>query len=165
MRKRIVIGLLAVVVIGTAVFFFSQPKKGSVEWHMQQRVKGWNRLNGETWPERSKRIIFDITGHALQPQRLSADEWHRISREAESNWVALVNAGYLREKRFVLTNTTFEALYRSASPLERYPVHDPFVKVWPVKRDAGEEIVLTAPPEVIREWETVVRKLEAPQAP
>ena len=32
-RKRIIIGLLAFLVIGVVVFFVSQPKKGSVEWH------------------------------------------------------------------------------------------------------------------------------------
>jgi len=39
MRKRIVTGLLAIVVIGTVAFWVSQARKGSVEWHKREYLE------------------------------------------------------------------------------------------------------------------------------
>ena len=48
MRKRIFIGLLAIVVIGVVAFFLSRPKEGSVEWYQRRFVSAQDKMFGRT---------------------------------------------------------------------------------------------------------------------
>lgn len=155
MRKRIIIGLLAIVVIGVVAFVVSQPKKGSVEWHKKEYLAAWKELHGETWGEQIKEIAYDITGHRFRPRKLTSAERGRLDKQAESNRVALVRLGYLGKRKFILTNCTPQAVFKSASASE---MRGPFVTVWYAENELG----VAAPSDVIIKWEEIVRKLDVP---
>jgi hypothetical protein len=73
-RKRIAIGLLAVVVIGVLVFWVSQPKPGSVEWHKREYRAARNQMYGVSWSTPIKRLFYDIMNKRQKPEALSSAE-------------------------------------------------------------------------------------------
>jgi hypothetical protein len=92
MRKRIIIGLIAVVVIGVVVFLFSQPKNGSVEYHKRKYKEiEFSRTFIERVSYRGPRWLYD----AYWSQKKKHIDFHRK---------ALLRAGYLRERDYVISN-------------------------------------------------------------
>src|SRR5215207_9499521 len=91
MRKRIIIGLLAVVVIGVVVFFLSQPKKGSVEWHKREYLASRESRKFEDWIGRGPPVIRNAY-------------WDRKWKRGEFHHHQLINLGYLEERIFVISN-------------------------------------------------------------
>jgi hypothetical protein len=88
-RKRLVIGALAAIVIGFAAYVLSQPKEGTVEWHKRRYEKEMHRIDG-------KGTLFDrIRSEFGLPSRPSRHMEHRQ---------ALIDLGYLEERQIILTN-------------------------------------------------------------
>jgi hypothetical protein len=88
MRKWIVIGLLAVLLIALVIFFVSEPKKGSVEDHkrgLKAAATNWG------WIRSMPDFVRDLY------QRRQIKRWNL-------HWQALVEAGYLTERDFTLPN-------------------------------------------------------------
>ena len=52
-RKRLVIGAMAVVVIGVIAFVLSQPKDGTVEWHKREYASVVRKLERKTLADRA----------------------------------------------------------------------------------------------------------------
>lgn len=103
MRKRIAIGLLAVVVIGVVGFLISQPKEGSVEWHKREYFAAMDRATGNTWRDRVERVYHNIRKSAPPAEPWGLQQ-QKNAEKMSSNFTALLRIGYLTKRRFVLNN-------------------------------------------------------------
>ena len=102
MRKRIIIGLLAVVVvIGVAGFVVLRPDRDSIEYHILAHREADRKL---TAPETFLDKIRDVW-RKLRTQRGGRRE--RLRNEKNEHKAELVRLGYLEERTFSMTNRTF----------------------------------------------------------
>jgi hypothetical protein len=92
-RKRIVICFLIVSVIGTAVFLFSQPKPGTVEWHLQVYWRASDRLHKDDWRSRLGSWVSDKSDVMVGFLYPSRKEMKRLVDEIEFHDRALRRLG------------------------------------------------------------------------
>jgi hypothetical protein len=91
MRWRIAIAVLAAIGIAAAVYVGSQPKKGTVEWHKQRYLQA----GAPSWA-----LMKGVPGMVRDFYEL------RYLRESDLHQRALLDAGYLGDKTFVLSNAS-----------------------------------------------------------
>jgi hypothetical protein len=101
-RKRIVIGLLAIGAIGVVVFWVSQPKRGSLEWHKREYFALVDRMCERRPVDRALKWIQSKTG--LQLPGNKGEKQLRLARKAEVHRLALIERGYITQRRFVVFN-------------------------------------------------------------
>src|SRR5688500_12726937 len=94
MRTRIVIGAIAVVVIGVAgyVALVSGPRKGTVEWHRREYSETWHR-------GRATAKLMEVG-----PQFVSDIYFEHQAKKRRFHESALVRAGFLGVKEILVTN-------------------------------------------------------------
>ena len=102
MRKRIVIGLLIVSTIGIVVFFFSQPKKGSVEWHEKRFLRLYAEVGGRTLQGKINHWCFKLTGMELL--KVTNEQVKTNVVEFERSLKHLLEAGFWIRREYVFTN-------------------------------------------------------------
>jgi hypothetical protein len=99
-KKRLIIGAIAVVVIGVAVYFLSQPKEGTVEWHKRQYLKAFERITQTTWKDKLQRVYRRI----LRQPPPDSEAFRSDGEAFDHHLASLVRFGYLQETRVSLTN-------------------------------------------------------------
>ena len=104
MRKRCIIGLLAVVVIGVVAFWVSQPKKGSVEWNKREYLAVRKRLFNDTWVDRMRTVYYRIAKTPYSRRQIGAAEYDDLIRRMQESWGSLVDLGYLKRHEFYLAH-------------------------------------------------------------
>lgn len=107
MRKRIAIGLLAVALIGVAIFFVSQRNSGSVEWHRQRYA---DLLTCNTWSDRLRQMWGNFTGR----RQFASTSSERAYAALKHHERALVKLGYFEERRFLVFNRSAEGVMMRA---------------------------------------------------
>jgi hypothetical protein len=145
MRKRVVIGLLAMGVVGVAVFFISQPRKGSVEWHKREYTAAANRLAENRLVDRLKSAFYRVTGRA-RGGNPAARESRDVAR-MEEHRKALVQLSYFTEKQFALK---YRAVDQMKIPLARASIKSLGVingQLW--MSNGRDTVIATAPQQVI----------------
>jgi type II secretory pathway component GspD/PulD (secretin) len=109
MRKRILIGLLAIAVIGVVAFVVSRPGKGTLEWHKKEYLAASNRLAENRFRDRLRRIYYAVTQKAgasklpiIRGKSNLRTATERNMLKLEQHRKALVEHGYLNERHFAL---------------------------------------------------------------
>jgi hypothetical protein len=161
-RKGIVIGLLAVVVIGVLAFWVSQPKKGSVEWHKREYLAARKRLFDDTWADRMRNFYCRITKTPHSGRHLSAAEWDKLTQRMQDSWESLVALGYLNRHEFYLAHqpkSRAHLLERAA--LTQFPPD----AIWSVGGGAGAEnlLVVYATANDLPRWRNLIGRLDVPE--
>ena len=157
MRKRIVSGLLILSASGTAVFFFSQPKKGSVEWHKREYLAAVDRIYGNTLMGKIRRF-----GTPLIPVPIPATPESEY-RNLRHHRAALIESGFLQEKEFVISNTnTLKVLTNITAKLYPLKEDDPFTEGGLAVREGQTMIVVIGLPGEMAKFEELIRKANAP---
>jgi hypothetical protein len=123
-RKRIIIGLLTVAVIGVVAFYLSQPKKGTVEWHKREYVDAWKRVNEQTLADKAKQFLNRIAG-----RKVARRAWTRDNERVQSHRAALLTLGYLEQQAFDLTNCSRGQVLSSPAFAFAYRLHREFVMI------------------------------------
>lgn len=116
MRKRVIIGLLAVVVIGVVAFFVSQPKRGTVEWHKDRYRALQRAIQHGTWPERAKNVLNRIVFGKVHGRLGVSTAWFE---QLERHRRSLIELGYLEEREFVLSNRSIDHVIHESSRVIR----------------------------------------------
>jgi len=93
MRKRLVIGAIATVVIGVAAYVFSQPRKGTVEYHKQKYVEAVTLGAFGVWLK--EHPVPDFVRNEYAGWKYRRMQFHQQS---------LVDARYLTQTVFVVSN-------------------------------------------------------------
>jgi len=148
-RKRIVIGLLIVSAIGTAVFFLSQAKRGSVEWHKREYLKArdWGRV--EQWIEINA------------PYHLSKAHAERKAKRTEIHLKALFELGYFEERVFVLSNSLTKERGNAFWTLHHVFTND-VLDVSGIKDMGTNTVTVVGLREELPRWQEAVRKMDVP---
>ena len=155
MRKRLVMGAVAAVVIGVTVYFLSQPKKGTVEWHKKEYLKAADRLAVNTWKHKLKRVAFRVTGRLLRDS-WDADAYRSDVKAFEQHQASLVRLGYLQEARVSLT-----AFSENAIPA-RYFGDEARRRFIAVSRGGPHVVHIIAPPSDLPKIEAAIRHVDGP---
>jgi len=106
LSSRLVIGAIAVLVMGVATYMLSQPKKGTVEWHEKEY------LRCSKGPRLERVVNFVKRRIGMEPSYRGMPE-AQMERERHHRR-ALIDLGYLVESEFVLSNQTVDGVLSSA---------------------------------------------------
>ena len=147
-RKGLLIGAIALVGIGVGTYLFSQPRNGTVEYHkrkyLQTGVPRWALAKGV-------------------PSIVRGFYERRFSREVEFHRSALIDAGYLAESVFVISNCSVEkavpAFHQSDLPKE---AREFLCTIW--WTPAPIMITVIAPRESMKEIAEAIRKSHVPES-
>ena len=104
MRKRIVIALLVVVVVGVVALVLLQPKKGSVEWHKREYLSVRERIVAKDVGGRLTGFFASRSGMPLLLEPTNDPEREADIAQLEMHEKALIAAGFMERQIFVLTN-------------------------------------------------------------
>jgi hypothetical protein len=147
MLNRLLIGAIAVVVIGVAAYFLSQPRKGSVEYHKREYLRINKRGSSVPWVDR--RSVPHIVG--------SFYGW-RLSRQSDFHYSALIEAGYLRKSVFMISNSPALDVLQAARI--EWPPH--VIEIIRISWDTNR-ITITAPSDWIEKLGPAIREADAPE--
>jgi hypothetical protein len=172
-RKRIVIGLLILSVIGTAVFFFSQPKRGSVEWHKREYLAAMDRAAERTWRNKLRRVYARITGTKVVG--MTQSERSALLERLKQHENYLVALGFLQAKE--IPHEGFDIVLKDGTRIEglgrmytrTHEVFDPngltrkHETMSPYARSIPDGLVTIAigTADDVRKWEEMMRNEEA----
>jgi hypothetical protein len=94
MRKRLIIGAIAVVVVGVPAYFLWEPGKGTVEYHVETLRKDHQSMEERDWlMEHTPRFV----GNLIFKRKAVRMKRHRD---------ALVGLGFLHRMDLVVTNAS-----------------------------------------------------------
>lgn len=157
MRKRILIGGIAVILIGIAAYMLSQPKKGTVQWHKAKYMECVNRMWGTTLWGRVQRYAKQTVGIAAPeiPDR-------RAQTEARSHLSALVDLGYLSERRYVITNTSLNDVLARTYQQRRIFGRTYLPPDLTERVEGADRLVVTALPDLALQYDDLIRQADAP---
>jgi hypothetical protein len=146
--------LLAVVVIGIAVYLLSQPKEGSVEWHKREYRSARMSLAAAT------RSVSN--GAPVQP--LTRSERQPLVNKLYAHEEALLAAGFLAKRELPLNGADATPVIMelaSESAIEGYASGR--LKVDVRGTNIVDTLVLTAPSNDLPKWEALIRKADGPE--
>ena len=145
MRKRIVIALSVLAVIGVGGYVLSRPRKGSVEYHKVKLSEGQTSL--DRWIKN------------YSPSRVKDYWFRRRGAQADFHRKALIQLGYFEERVFVLSNCFSDEVIKSLPDTNtNFELTDTF--------DVGSTMIkVVGPTNAIRAWEGLIREVDRPQEP
>jgi hypothetical protein len=103
-RKRLVIGAIAVAVIVVAAYVLSQPKKGTIAYHKARYLRLAKKSEGETLGAKTVRAVNSVLGTRFRTRPDPLDLALLMSAEHEE----LLRLGFLIERKYHFTNVTLE---------------------------------------------------------
>jgi hypothetical protein len=148
-KKRIVAGVILVVVIGVGAYVLSQPKEGTVEWHKEQWVKA-----------NTKTPVTQLMKLGIVPRTIRQAYFRGAEERAALHWQALVDAAYLTQRVVAVSN-------HPVLPRLWKDINDTFTNDTPtftIIRRTNFNLTVTAPAEAIDRIEEIIRKDDASQS-
>jgi hypothetical protein len=159
-RKRVIIGVLAMIGVGVLVFVLSQPKKGSAEYHIREYRAAEREANGErTLVQRAWYKCGTLLGFN---RSVGVGDPNNPLVRSETQIKALLDLGYLEKREFYLQNIPRPKAHKALAGLAAKGL--PHDRVWRIREDSETYTVLTveAEPRDLAKWEEMVRKVDVP---
>jgi len=150
MRKRIVIGLVALVIVGGIAALLWRPWQSRLEYHKREylRARDWGSI--EQWLE------------ATAPYRLRVALGRWKAERQELHKAALFKLGYVEERTFVLSNAVTEDRANVFWTLHSVFTNDPLDLSRIIDMGTNTVRIIGLPHEMPK-WEEAIRKLDVPQ--
>jgi len=158
-RKRIVTGLLILAVLGVVAVVLTRPKEGSIAWHKREYLSAYEG----SWEQRAEKGLNRLFGKPTPSW--PAGRWDLIEKHQR----ALIELGYLEERKLVLSNRAGNVMAvaantvranRSADPgLERLRDTHRFIFV---SAPETNTLVIVAPRDDMPVLVEVIRKADVP---
>ena len=166
MRRRLIIGAIVAVVIGVAVYFLSQPKQGTVEWHKREYFSTLERVYGQRLIDRVRQATYRKTGWAWVRPTQMLDHREQLRAKIESHRAALVASGYIVEHKFPLTNVSaFKDTVLAKRPNQGGAWKRdtrPFLTCV-IKLSHEGSVSVIGPPEDMGFWQNAIRQADVPE--
>jgi hypothetical protein len=149
-RKRILIGAIAVVVVGVLVtYVLSQPKKGTVQYHKRELAKA-----------------VAMTGNWIEwsPDFLQERYWGWRLKRVRFHWDALVEAGYLTQREFPVPSRRPRYVgdsVRAAATQVFTNESDITLRVLHMQVVSENALLVTAPAEAMNKLAEMIREADA----
>ena len=173
MRKRIVIGVLAIIGVVVSVYVISQPRKGSLGWHKNEYRKArieiermMESISVRTAPgfsDRLRQLYARVTGYSIrtttaEEQRAVYNELILKERRHEE---ALLAAGFLAKHEFGMDSSNAVAMW---PPLlhSKDAIAD-YVNGRLRVTDDKMLFVVTIPSNAVPKWEELIRRYTVPR--
>ena len=138
-----------------------EPKEGSVEWHKRKYRETQNfYMNWSRYP-RLDSIYRKLTGTSRPVRRLTCDQVTNLQEQMNVSRQALVEAGYLTERTFALSNRSFKVVAHTIQGSSigvirrRYPNFTRF-------NYGSNTLTVVGFAEDMPKWEELVRKADSP---
>jgi hypothetical protein len=146
MRKRLVIGAIAVVVIGVAAYLLSQPKVGNLEYHKREYLK-------------ANKVLLSPGSVSIRfaPGFVEDFFLDRHARSFTFHQEALIDAGFLTKVWFVVSNAHPVAIIRA---MEENGLDSTFATLWVAYNRAVAGVV---PVEAIERVSQAIREADVPE--
>src|SRR5688572_20767912 len=148
-------GVVGIAVAAVLAIVITHPKEGTIEWHKRGYQYVRDRAYGQTWSDRWSRWRERITGAQRPPP--SAKEFNALSKKFVEHRNALLELGYLVERRFSISNPDVVAIRLVPDWKGWIPEENALYSSTDWSRDPVELIVI-ARPEDMPCWEEAVRK-------
>jgi hypothetical protein len=148
-RKRTVIAVVAVLMIGVFAYMLSLPHRGSVEWHKGEylRARDWGRV--EQWIEINA------------PYNLRKAHAERKAKRTEIHLKALFELGYFEERVFVLSNSLTKERGNALWTLHHVFTND-VLDVSGIKDMGTNAVTVIGLHEEMPQWQEAIRKIDVP---
>lgn len=160
MRKRIVIGLLAIVVIGVSAFFALQPRRGSVEWHKREYRAARNEMFEVCWYKPVRDWYYGIT--KKRQRGLSSSEIRALTARQMASRKGLTDLGFLVERSFTVSNRSAQLAAQSVIGRARNVIPQEHFYYTDVLLAQSNTLILAVMPEDVPTWEKLVREVDVP---
>jgi len=159
MRKRILIGLAVLAVLGVGAYLLSQPSKGSVEYHKEKYREAYEWSN----PTRDAQtpVVDWIILHA--PDAVNRFFWRRNRKRIDFHRNALLEAGYLVQRDFVVSNRPASDLASDLRKMSYVFTDTNDVAGIPFFWSATDGVRVRARASDIAKWEDVIRRFDVPE--
>ena len=164
MRKRVVIGVLAIIGIGVLVFVLSQPKPGTVEYHKREYRAAREEMFGRKWYSSIARVVRKVISIPQRQRSLSLSEAQALQQRQTAARDALIKLGYLVERRFTLSNQPAQSIIGPVLVSARDVIPQETRYYTCVLLAESNLIVLAAAPADVPKWEELIRKADGPEA-
>ena len=147
MRKRIVIGIGALVVGGGIVVVVLRPWESQVEYHKREYFAARNGRFLDHVRETWNRVVGQSTDYRERAARM------------ESHETALIKLGYLEERTFAVSNRPAAGI-----AVEIGNFHPGIAKgrLWNVFHTSTNELAVVGVREDMPKWEELIRKADVP---
>ncbi len=158
MRKRIVIGLLAIAVMAAGASIFSRPKPGTVDYHKAEYLKARDALEERSLAGLCRRLVHQTTG--VWKFR-NANVHKELREKLDAHEAALIQCGYLVNHQIVITNNYADVLEEVlGSPSRLFPKES--MQYTRVVGGTGPFLDVVGRKSDIAKWEEVIRMLDTP---
>ena len=161
---RLIIGAMAVVVIGVVAYFLSQPNEGTVEWH--KSFSTLERVYGQRLVDRVQQATYRKTGWGWVRPTQMLDHREQLPAKIESHRAALVASGYIVEHQFPLTNVSaFKDTVLAKRPNQGGAWKRdtrPFLTCV-IKLSHEGSVSVIGPPEDMGFWQNAIRQADVPE--
>ena len=153
MRKRVVIGVVALVIGGIAAFVF-RPWESPIEYHKRAYL---SVRNGGGLRSEMRAIYCHIPGRAYS--------FHWWKAEANRHQKALVELGYLEERTVVVSNRPSQDIVGAMHPVTVYDWHgrDSDFEFLSFQVRGPNVVSIIAVKKDAPRWEQAVRDADVPQ--
>jgi hypothetical protein len=145
-RKRLIIGAIAAVMIGVVGYVFWQPGRGTVEWHKKKYLGAHRSGKIENWisfhfSPKVHHVLFFWKGTAAEHQR------------------ALLKLGYLKESVFVVSNASVMKAVRTV----RFELPRDIDQFTRFSYGTPGTLIVVAPAEWSEKIGAAIRKADVPE--
>ena len=144
MRKWVVAGLVALVAVGVGAYLFWQPKKGTVEYHKKKYEEAYEVGVVGKW--------INSRGPAV----LQKLYWRPKQRRIDFHLKALLEAGYLERREFVVSNRPAHAI--------GLVIDEDFAGIPCFTHVGTNRIEVLARASQMGRWESAIRKADTPHS-
>ena len=163
-RRRLIIGAIAAVVIGVAAYMLSQPEEGTVAWHKMEYLRAQDDLAGRTLPKQVKRLIQRLRFRiGFVPKPTIATPVKVKDGELQKHQSALIQLGFLEAKTIYISQPlgarvdSIVAETRTIIPEKRRQFAQ--LSTAPTLT-VPSFVTIVAPREDIPVWEKLIRKAD-----
>jgi hypothetical protein len=162
-RKRIVIGVIAVVLVGVIAYVIMQPRKGTAEYHKKEYRAAREKMYGVKWYSPVTRVLGKVVPVPQRRKAMSYAEVADLQRRQDAARDALIKVGYLVEKKFTVTNHPASSLIEWVLVASRDVIPQETRYYSCVLLVQSNVIVMAATAEDLPRWEELIRKADVPE--
>ena len=147
MRWRIRIGLMVLLIGAAGVYWFANPRKGGVEYHKQGYLEALA-------PSMIPPLIHDMMPSFRERQ----------TRRVEFHLQALIDAGYLGQKVYLVSNRPpFDIATNLLTKMATMNTNTEAAAFHHIRHVKSNSVTIVGPPAQLHQWDEWVRDADAPR--
>ena len=152
--------MLAIIAVGVLAVVVSQPKEGTVEYHLREYRRAERELMANTWRDRCGIGWSMLTGKPYVPSIDMNDPNNPLTRW-EKHEQALIALGCWEKREFYLTYKSGAQIGKNLESLKAALPQDERSQVWYAPQT--KQITIRSRRADMPKWEEMIRKVDVPE--